>query len=102
MGNFCSVKDTPTKPIVKQINKEIHTEDITEHSLLLNSNHIYPWNSTSDNSCEICFETYHTNDKMYLLPCMHYFHYECILQWTNTCNKKGNVPLCPLCDQEIK
>lgn len=49
-----------------------------------------------DNECIICFEDYNTDMNMYMLPCCHIFHYECLIEWFD------KYPTCPFCRLEIK
>ena len=46
--------------------------------------------------CSICLEEYSLEEKICYLPCFHYFHSECIKNWTKKSNR------CPLCNNEIK
>lgn len=45
--------------------------------------------------CGICLENYQLNEKVTTLPCFHFFHKSCLLNWFK--NKKE----CPLCKYKI-
>ena len=42
--------------------------------------------------CGICLVTYNEKDKLIYLPCLHYFHENCILEWINKSEIKGIIP----------
>lgn len=41
-------------------------------------------------SCPICLENYVEGDTVVYLPCLHFFHFKCILEWTM---KNGTCPI---------
>ena len=45
--------------------------------------------------CQVCFDQFKDEDKLYKLPCKHLFHTECILPWLD----KHNT--CPSCRHEL-
>ena len=45
--------------------------------------------------CMICLELFKNGDNFIILPCMHFFHQECIINWMNVNN------VCPLCKFEF-
>jgi hypothetical protein len=51
----------------------------------------YDKDKHSDKECSICFDEYNT--EIALLPCLHYFHKECIDSWW----VKSNQYECPIC-----
>ena len=72
-----------------------------------NNNHIlrqFPENKIKDLSklneenkrCIICLEEYKIDDITLVLPCFHFFHKNCIINWSK---KKA---ICPLCKLDIK
>ena len=46
--------------------------------------------------CIICLEEYKINDETIVLPCFHFFHKNCIINWTK------NKAICPLCKFNFK
>lgn len=48
--------------------------------------------------CGICLSAYIDEDKLLLLPCKHYFHYDCCMSWYRS---NDNVNTCPLCRSNI-
>jgi hypothetical protein len=54
----------------------------------------YNKNYHSNEECSICFDEFNKdNTEIALLPCLHYFHKECIDSWWETSNKYE----CPIC-----
>ena len=51
-----------------------------------------------NNKCLICLEEYVNNDNIIFLPCFHFFHNNCIIQWIKT---HANCPLCKININEI-
>jgi len=49
----------------------------------------------SDEQCTVCRCEFEDQDKLYTLPCSHYYHRECISQWLKI-NKQ-----CPICSCEV-
>ena len=45
--------------------------------------------------CIICMEDFQNNDTVTYLPCIHFFHKQCIKQWFN------NRSECPICKLKI-
>ncbi len=45
--------------------------------------------------CPICLEELTTDDKVYLLPCCHFYHKKCLKEWFK------NEPVCPNCRLEL-
>ncbi len=51
-----------------------------------------------DEICSICVDNFEKQKEVYILPCMHIFHKECLLAWF-----KGKThKLCPNCKFEVK
>ena len=46
-------------------------------------------------SCRVCLEDYKEDEELGMLPCKHFFHYNCIQEWGK------RKPNCPYCDVEI-
>ena len=46
--------------------------------------------------CVICLDDYKNGDEVIKIPCLHVFHYKCILEWFN------NKNFCPICKFELK
>ena len=46
-------------------------------------------------SCRVCLEEYKEGGELGILPCKHFFHYNCIQEWGK------RKPNCPYCDVEI-
>ena len=51
-----------------------------------------------DELCSICVDNYIKQNEVYVLPCMHIFHKECLLAWF----KGKKHKLCPNCKFEVK
>ena len=49
-----------------------------------------------EKKCIICLENYSVGNKIYYLPCFHFFHVDCIKNWIN------NSKRCPLCNYNLK
>jgi hypothetical protein len=45
--------------------------------------------------CPICLEELTTNDEAYLLPCCHFYHKKCLMEWFK------KEPVCPNCRLEL-
>ena len=43
--------------------------------------------------CVICYEDFKNNDNIIYLPCFHFFHQNCIINWIK---KKPSCPLCKI------
>lgn len=50
-----------------------------------------------NNECFICLDNYLERKNLKVLPCSHYFHPECILEWLKTTDDL----VCPVCKQQI-
>lgn len=68
-----------------RINELLEDVKMTEETL----------NKCESKECTICLEEYKIGDNICYLPCFHYFHSNCIKQWTKRSKK------CPLCNNEI-
>ena len=53
----------------------------------------YNKNYHSKEECTICFDEFDNNKEMVLLPCLHYFHKDCIDSWWKKIKKQE----CPIC-----
>ena len=58
----------------------------------LNINEIKNKSKMTTIECSICRDEYKIGDKIVFLPCLHKFHYQCIIKWMNDQNK------CPICN----
>ena len=47
-------------------------------------------------SCEICLGDYAEGEMLRILPCMHFFHRECVDEWL-----LGRDQVCPLCRDRV-
>lgn len=47
--------------------------------------------------CPICFDKFEEDNKVVILQCKHYFHYNCIKKWLL---EENNT--CPICRKEVK
>jgi len=47
---------------------------------------------THEHNCAVCLEVFEKNSKLELLPCLHYFHENCIKKWL------ARKSCCPLCN----
>ncbi|KAH9253325.1 hypothetical protein BASA81_008676 [Batrachochytrium salamandrivorans] len=50
---------------------------------------------TGDDACAICLGDYETGEDLRELPCVHYFHTQCVDEWL------GRNDVCPMCKQKI-
>ena len=51
--------------------------------------------SSEKKNCVICLTDFENGDKTIVLPCIHLFHYDCIVQWFGSHNS------CPVCKYEV-
>lgn len=51
--------------------------------------------SSEKKNCVICLTDFENGDKTIVLPCIHLFHYDCIVQWFESHNS------CPVCKYEV-
>lgn len=51
--------------------------------------------SSEKKNCVICLNDFENGDKTIVLPCIHLFHYDCIVQWFESHNS------CPVCKYEV-
>ena len=70
----------------EDINKYLNEIEINEISL----------KKYNKQKCIICLDNYSISDKICFLPCLHYFHFNCIKNWVKESNK------CPICKHNIK
>ena len=70
----------------EDINKYLNEIEINEISL----------KKYNKQKCIICLDSYSISDKICFLPCIHYFHFNCIKNWVKESNK------CPICKHNIK
>ena len=70
----------------EDINKYLNRIEINEISL----------KKYNKQKCIICLDNYSISDKICFLPCLHYFHFNCIKNWVKESNK------CPICKHNIK
>lgn len=75
-----NIKNININKIIENLNVNIIKDDI---------------NKFSDKQCIICLEQFKKGDNYIFLPCMHFFHENCIKKWININNK------CPFCNLEI-
>lgn len=47
------------------------------------------------NECCICLEEFDPNESVYCIPCGHYFHVHCLMEW------EQRRPTCPTCETSI-
>ena len=52
--------------------------------------------ATEKKNCLICLSDFENGDNAIILPCIHLFHYDCIIEWFRSHNT------CPVCKYEIK
>lgn len=77
-------------------NSNIRNIDINKIIEKLNVNTINgDINKFSNENCVICQEPFKKGDNYIILPCIHYFHENCIKKWIYYKNK------CPICNLEI-
>lgn len=75
-----------TKPVSKEVIDELPQTIVNDVNKL----------SSEKKNCVICFTDFENGDKTVVLPCIHLFHYDCIVQWFESHNT------CPVCKFEIK
>jgi len=72
-----------TEEALDVIEKISYTELIDKYNIV----------ECKDDACTICMEPYEiTDENISVMPCKHYFHFECISKWLKDCNHK-----CPVC-----
>lgn len=54
-----------------------------------------------DSLCSICGSDILENDKYHILPCVHKFHYDCLLKFLKTDLSYPRCNKCPYCRQEF-
>jgi hypothetical protein len=56
------------------------------------------WQLFAANSsrCTMCLEDFRLNERVHRLPCQHYFHHQCIVQWLLRHNT------CPICRKPVQ
>ena len=54
-----------------------------------------PLGTGSTQVCAICFEDFHADEDIKLLPCMHSYHGACIDAWLNRSHT------CPMCNRDV-
>ena len=69
-----------------QIRRERNEPLIIRHKLLTNQELL-------NEECVICLDKFELNEKITTLSCNHYYHYNCIKEWTQ---KERSCPLCRL------
>ena len=72
-----------------QSNNNLETLTKTSEFKINNNNNII------NNKCSICLHTYSLNQKVRILPCMHYYHSNCIDKWLHSSSK------CPICLHDL-
>ncbi len=58
---------------------------------------VRPLGSRATDDCAICFDSLDCDTTVHRLPCHHWFHKDCIIQWSGVQAAKQEVPTCPLC-----
>ena len=59
----------------------------------------------NNNECIICFDLIDIEKEVIKLfkNCEHNnYHFKCINEWINNCNKKNIHPSCPICSKELE
>jgi len=51
--------------------------------------------------CEICCCGYNIKEKVIYLPCVHWYHEKCILDWIHKQQSLKDKPTCPICLKNI-
>lgn len=74
-----------TNPVSKELINELPQSVVNDVSKL----------SAEKKNCVICFTDFENGDKTIVLPCIHLFHYDCIVEWF------GSHNTCPVCKYEI-
>lgn len=49
------------------------------------------------NECYICLENCKERSNLKILPCSHFYHTECIIEWFT----KNKTTACPVCKQQV-
>lgn len=47
--------------------------------------------------CKVCLVNYTETDTIIYLPCLHFYHEKCILDWFERLEVKLVSPVCPIC-----
>ena len=85
-GGTCNIHVTDPVPEPINYQASLNEDDIAISNLK---------NPKSEDKCAICLVEFNQGDQVYFLPCMHYYHIECLRQWI----KKQKI--CPLCKTEF-
>ena len=85
-GGTCNIHVTDPVPEPINYQASLNEDDIAISNLK---------NPKSEDKCAICLVEFNQGDQVYFLPCMHYYHIECLRQWV----KKNKI--CPLCKTEF-
>ena len=78
---------------------DLHDEDIVP------VNFIKPKDEKNDNGekhCLICLADFIESDKIYVLPCTHFFHTSCLKEFFEKKEDEGQKHVCPTCNIKIK
>ena len=85
LDNFDNLEDVKVTLTNDQINKlkqiQLNKTNISEYT----------------NDCAICLEKCILNEKLLVLKCTHYFHYDCIYQWLS--KESTKCPTCRTCSR---
>ena len=74
-----------TNPVPKEVIDDLPQTVVNDASKL----------SSEKKNCVICLTDFENGDKTIVLPCIHLFHYDCIVQWFGSHNS------CPVCKYEV-
>lgn len=87
------MKDSPLKAEGEQIISDLPTNE----SQLLRVK--YTGRGT-EVECKICLVNYNESDTVIYLPCLHFYHENCILDWYQRLELRLVVPTCPVCQKQ--
>jgi E3 ubiquitin-protein ligase DOA10 len=87
----CICNDNDNKNSIEPIQYGNDEEFIYDNNKLQYNMIKYNKNIHQEKECIICFHEF--SDKIAILPCVHYFHEKCIVEWS----QKSNNIYCPIC-----
>jgi hypothetical protein len=94
--------------LVFNINKKSESEEVKEEVLYEDLPHcsdqlprVHYTGKGTDVECRICLIDFNDNDSIIYLPCFHFYHDSCILDWINRAEVNIKIPTCPVCQESI-
>lgn len=80
---------------LEQQNDELRTNR-NQPIVYENTMQFIPFSRLNQKTCSICLMTYNDDDLIAVLPCIHFFHKDCVSQYL------GSTRRCPICGDDIR